>query len=364
MSQQKPNSEVAFITGFPSYIAKRMILKLLAADSQRQVIMLVQDQLLADADVFASALPADQQKRLNRITGDVASLDLGLSGEEYRQLLDEVTDIHHLADHLDLRAPKEIIQHVNVSGTRGVLEFALECHRLHHFHFWSTIHVSGNREGVMMENELECGQKFHTHYEHSKYIAEKIVRSMVHRLPITIFRPGIIVGDSQTGEIDRFDGPYHLIAFIVDAPLDVQLPLPVPGNSPLHLVPIDYVINAAYAISSMANSMGKTFHLVDPTPLSAKNVYQLVAERAHRKPPREMIPVGVAKALLKLPVVAKWSGSSGSLLEGFTHNVVYNCRNTLEALRPTDIWCPPLDSYVDRLIQYVKNVRSAKRQQR
>jgi thioester reductase-like protein len=358
---RKGLTDSTLVTGFPSYTAKRMVKKLLG-DAGETVFILVRDKDSADAEEFGAALPATQRKRLGVMVGDVASMDLGLSGKEYRTLASELTNIHHMAAHLHLGARKEVVQQVNVGGTRGVLELALECRRLRRFNFWSTVHVSGDREGVIMEDELVCGQRFRNHYEHSKYAAEKVVRSMSRRVPSTVFRPGIIVGDSTTGEIDRLDGPYHLMVLIVDAPVDFHLPLPGGGNAPLHMVPIDYVIEAGYELSRMDDTVSKTFHLVDPCPLSARSVYQLVAERAHRKPPKGVLPAGLARTLLKLPGIAKLGGGGTlSLLEGFERDVYYNCRNTLEALRGTDVWCPAFERYVDNLVRYVKDVRAARR---
>jgi len=144
--------------------------------------------------------------------------------------------------------------------------------------------------------------------------------------------------------------------------VDLQLPLPGKGNAPLHLCPVDFVIDAAYLLSRVPTTVSKTFHLTDPSPLSARSVYQLVAERAHRRAPRGgSLPLGLARALLRLPGLARLGGSPQAVLEGFTHNVFYNCRNTLDALRNTPIWCPPLESYVDNLVRYVKDVRAARR---
>jgi len=362
MSRKASFVDSTLVTGFPSYTAKRMVLKLLEADSKAQVFMLVRDKNSTDAEEFLASMSPSVRKRVASMIGDVASMDLGLSGKEYRTLASDLTNIHHMAAHLHLGARKEVVQQVNVGGTRGVLELALECRRLRRFNFWSTVHVSGDREGVIMEDELVCGQRFNNHYEHSKYAAEKIVRSMSRRVPSTIYRPGIIVGDSRTGMIDRFDGPYHLMVLIADSPVDVHLPLPGKGNAPLHLVPIDFVIDAAHALSLMDDTVSKTFHLVDPCPLSATSIYQLVAERAHRKPPRGVIPVGLARTLLRLPGLSRLGGSNmRSFLEGFERDVYYNCRNTLEALRGSDVWCPAFETYVDNLVRYVKDVRAARR---
>ena len=95
---------------------------------------------------------------------------------------------------------------------------------------WSTAQVSGARSGVILEEELDCGQRFRNVYEETKFRAERMVRDAARRLPITILRPGIIVGDSKTGEIDKFDGPYYLLVLIVSSPIDVHLPLPGRGN--------------------------------------------------------------------------------------------------------------------------------------
>jgi thioester reductase-like protein len=359
--RQEKLVDTTLVTGFPSYTAKRMIGRLLSGSAGEHVYLLVQNRYTADAEEYRAALPAAQRKRVTVLEGDVSSMDLGLSGKEYRTLVADLTNIHHMAAHLHMGASKEVIQQVNVGGTRGTLELALECQRLRRFNFWSTIHVSGDREGVVMEDELECGQRFLHAYDHSKYAAEKIVRSMSRRVPSTIFRPGVIVGDSRTGEIDRFDGPYYLMVFIVESPRDLPLPLPGTGAAPLHLAPIDYVIEAAYTLSRSPDAISRTYHLVDPCPLSARSVYELVAECAHRKSPRGVIPSGIARALLRLPWVSRRTGTSRTLLEGFSRNVTYNCRNTLEALRKTDVWCPPFESYVDNLVRYVREVRAARR---
>ena len=353
-----------FVTGFPSYTARRMIMRLLQGDPRDTVSMLVQDRIAAEAEQFRDQLTEDEGRRLVILEGDVSSMDLGLSGREYRGLLSDLTNIHHMAAHMHMGASKETIKQVNVGGTRGVLELALECQRLRRFNFWSTVRVSGDRRGVIMEDELDCGQSFLNPYEESKFQAEKIVRSMSRRVPSTIFRPGIIVGDSVSGEIDRFDGPYHLMVLIVDSPLDMRLPLPGTGDGPLHIVPVDFVIEAAYTLSRLEESLSRTYHLVDPSPLSARSVYELVASRAHRKIPRRILSAGLARAVLQSPILSRVTGSSRSMLEGFERDVFYNSRNLTDALRRTDVWCPPFDSYVDNLVRHVKNVRAERRRTR
>ncbi|MCC6746279.1 MAG: SDR family oxidoreductase [Deltaproteobacteria bacterium] len=355
--------ETTLVTGFPSYTARRMILRLLREDPRDRLFVLVRHQDAGAASEFVAPLPVADQRRITVLVGDATSMDLGLSGKEYRALMAELTCIHHMAARYHLGASKEEVNQANVGGTRGVLELALECQELRRFVFWSTIHVSGDREGVIMEDELDVGQRFRNAYEHSKYAAEKIVRAMSRRVPSTIVRPGIIVGDSTTGEIDRFDGPYHLVAVLTNSPFDLQLPLPGKGEGPFHLVPVDFVIEAANTIARLESTVSKTFHLVDPCPLSGRSVYQLVADRAHRKVPKGVIPPGLARALLKVPWVGQLKGSPRTIMEGFNQHVSYNCRNTLEALRGTDVWCPAFERYVDNLVRFVRSAQSSRRRQ-
>jgi len=318
--------------------------------------MLASDGDASRAEAFLSTLLPKDRKRVGLLFGDVTSMDMGLSGSEYKCLLEQVTCIHHMAARYHLGVNREQVERYNVGGTRGVIELALECKDLRRFNFWSTIHVSGDRDGVVMEGELESGQRFRNSYEFSKYTAEQIVRQMSRRIPSTVFRPGIIVGDSSTGEIDRYDGPYHLIAVLMNGPFDLQLPLPGRGDGPLHLVPIDFVIDAAYALSRDERSVSRTFHLVDPAPLSGRSVFALVAERTRRRIPKAVIPGPIAKAMLRLPLpwVGQLKGSPKTIMEGFNQQVVYNARNTLEGLRPTDIWCPSIETYVENLVRFIR----------
>jgi thioester reductase-like protein len=353
-------TDTVLVTGFPAFTAKRMILKLLEQPTTRRVYVLVRYQSSTEATEFTDELDEERRRRMTILVGDVTNMDLGLSGKEYRRLVGDLTHIHHMAAKHHLGVTKERVHQINVGGTRGALELALECQRLKRFCFWSTVCVSGEREGVVMEDELDVDIRFRNAYEHSKALAEQIVRSMSRRVPSTIFRPGVIVGDSHTGEIGRFDGTYHLITVIMRGPFDLQLPLPGKGMGPLHLVPIDFVVDAAYALSRMPRTVSRTYHLVDHSPLSARSVYELVADRAHRRMPSASIPGTIARALLKLPWGGRMKGSPRTVMEGFNQQVIYNCRNTMEALRNTDIWCPPFEEYVDNLVRFNKASRPSR----
>jgi thioester reductase-like protein len=353
--------EVSLVTGFPSFTAQRLVRRLLEKHPNERIHLLSRAKFLDAATQFLETL-GEARNRVDVIEGDVCDMDLGLGGGEYKALAAELTAIHHTAAVYYLGAKRELVERVNIDGTRTVLELAADCSKLRRLVHWSTAQVSGSRSGVILEEELDCGQRFRNVYEETKFKAELLVRDAGRRLPITTLRPGVIVGDSGTGEIDKFDGPYYLLVLIVSSPVNVSLPLPGRGSAPLNLVPIDFVVNAAVALADDPRAAGGTFHLTDPCPFSARAVYEIVAQRADRKAPRGVIPTGLARALLKAPGIERLARAPLAFLEAFNHLALYNCRHTLALLSEAGVRCPPFDDYVDNLVRYVREVQAQKRQ--
>src|SRR5688500_7879259 len=159
------------------------------------------------ATAAAAELDAD---RIEVLPGDIGEPRLGLSDDEHQRLAGEVTLVFHLAAIYDLAVPLEIAQRVNVDGTGNVLDFCAAAKNLERLLYVSTAYVAGKRTGVVYEHELVMGQEFKNHYESTKFQAEVWVREMLDRVPTTIVRPGIVVGDSKTGETQKFDGPYFI----------------------------------------------------------------------------------------------------------------------------------------------------------
>jgi dephospho-CoA kinase len=356
-----PPPERVLVTGFPAYTAQRMVRKLVASDPRLHVRLLARAKFADEAAAFVAGLPPGQRERVTTVVGDVCDMDLGLAAAEYRALTEELTSIHHLAGIYWTGVDAATARRVNVGGTRGVVELAGECKRLRRLVHWSTVQVSGKRRGVVLEDELDLDQGFYNAYEETKFDAERIARAAMHKLPVTILRPGMIVGDSVTGEIDRFDGPYYFIVMIATNALQVHLPLPGRGTAPLHLVPIDYVIDAAYTLWRDERAAGRTFHLVDPNPLPARRVYELVAEHSRTKPPRGYIPGRLAKAILRAPGVGRVAKGPLAYVDAFDHQVFYNQRNTQELLGTSGLACPPVDSYLHNLVKYVREMHATKK---
>ncbi len=342
------------LTGFPSYVARRLCRELLERRPAARILLLHSENG-AVLDAFLKSLPEAQRRRVESLAGNVSHMDLGLSSDEYGRLTREVTEIQHAAWAYLARGHGATLRRVNVRGTREVVELAGQCQALVRLVHWSTVHVSGCRQGVVMEEDLECGQRFHSAFEQTRYEAERLVRRASRTLPVTVLRPGVIVGDSETGELERYEGPWRLMErFLMASPTQPAL-LPGTGNAPVHAVPIDFVVRAGVYLSTLPEAEGRTYHLVDPAPLPAKRTYALVARKAHRKPPQQVVPKVVSRLLRLHPKVERFSPFAVAPVEVFDLMVLYNCQNTLSALEDTDIRCPPFNGYVERLIAHVRD---------
>lgn len=340
-----------FVTGYPGFIGKRLVKHLAATDPKGKIYLLVQPKFLREAEGYVDRLGA----KVELLTGDIIDMHLGLAGEEYTRLTQEVTQIFHLAAISYLGMPREIARKVNVEGTRNVLELGRDCKQLQRFNHFSTCYVSGDRVGVIAEDELEMGQSFRNVYEETKYEAEKLVHKAMDGLPITIYRPSTVVGDSATGEIDRFDGPYYLGMLLVLSPLVVPLPLPGNGVAPLNVVPVDFLVKAVEILSKNPAAVGRTLHLVDPNPMSARRVYELIAERAQKKLPRFNLSARAADVVLRLPGIEKLARPQRAAINYVNHLALYNCHSALELLDGTGVRCPPLSTYLDKLVDFARD---------
>ena len=342
---------VHFVTGYPGFIGRRLVAHLAAVDPGARIFLLVQPKFLKQATAEVGKLSGAPVELL---TGDIVDMHLGLSGDEYRRLTEQVTHVFHLAAISYLGMPRETAWRVNVEGTRNVLDLCRDAKRLARLCHVSTTYVSGDRVGVIAEDELECGQGFRNVYEETKYEAERLVQKAMGELPITVLRPSTVVGDSKTGEIDRFDGPYYLGMVLVLSPLVVPLPLPGNGVAPLNVVPVDFVVKAIWVLANKPEAKGRTVHLVDPNPMSARRVYELIAELAHKKLPRFNLSARATDVMLRIPGLEKLVRPQRAAVNYVNHLALYNCHGALELLDGSGVRCPHLSSYLDKLVAFAR----------
>lgn len=342
------------LTGFPSFVARRMAEQLLREEPKTLLYCVVKSKLAGPAEAFAQTLPSDQRKRLVIFEGDAAAMDMGLSGAEFNEVSSRIDRLFHFAAVSYFEADPKLARHVNVQGAKEALEMARAAPNLRNLVHLSTASVSGTRTGLVTESDPPSTGPYRTVIEETRAHAERILRRSAHRVPLTVIRPCIVIGDSETGEVDRFDGPYPLILLILTSPARATIPLPIRGDLPLNMVPVDFVIRAAHVIGSSNRSPGRTFHLVDPSPLSARRVFEIVANVAGRRSPRGFVPSYMARSMIRAPGIERVVQSPRAFLELLTTNVRYDAKNATSFLRGTGVLCPPFESYVDNIVAYVK----------
>lgn len=351
---------VLLVTGFPSLYARRTLEQILASEPRALVYTLVPPSDSVPPEI--EALPAAQRDRVVLVQGDPSAMDLGLSGAEFRQLSREVDRIHHVAHAGDTGVDEATAHKINVLGTAEILEFARACGALQCLVHHSTARVSGDRTGVVYEDDLAWGQSFHAPADATRMRAENMVRRAMREIPIAVVRPTNIVG--ELAESDRLDGVYLLVLLVVATPADIAIPFPGKGETPLNVVPLDYVVKAAHAIGRHPSSRGRTFHITDPNPLSARSIFDLVVHAGGRRTAKGYIPANLAKALLRTPGIERFVRSPRAFVEQLTTPVRYDTRNTDLALRGTGIVCPPFESYVVDLVTTVQDHIKARQKRR
>jgi len=346
--------EAVLVTGFPSFRARKMVEELVTAGEKTLVYAIVHPKFAEQAKSFLDGLEPVKRQRVVVYEGDAGAIDLGLSGAEYRELAARVERVHHVAQVTYPGVTRKIAEYVNVGAMREIVEFARVTGRLKCVVVHSSAMVSGNRTGLVLEEELNAQQTFRSVVEETLARAERIARAAMADLPICVVRPTQIVGDSRTGEVDRFDGPYLLMLLILSAPQEFPVLLPTKGDAPMNLVPIDYVVKATRMIGLSRHSAGKTFHLTDPEPLTVRRVFQLVAQSGGRRLPGGFIPSRLTKAVLSAPGLGMVSKSPRAFVDTITTPVQYDTRNTNDVLSDFNLKCPAFESYVDALVAFVK----------
>jgi thioester reductase-like protein len=344
---------LTLLTGFPGFIGRRLVRALLEAEPDLRAVCLVESRMEAEARSVAAEIDAE---RIEVLAGDITDRRLGLGDEDYERLAAETTSVHHLAAIYDLAVPLESAQQVNVEGTGNVLELCARCERLERLNYASTAYVAGRRHGVVYEHELSLGQRFKNHYESTKFQAELWVRQMMDRIPTTIIRPAIVVGDSRTGETQKFDGPYYMLR-VVQTAERTRGPIPQFGRSraPFNVVPVDFVIDAITAAARDSEAVGATLHLVDPDPISAAEVLSLLAREYAGREPGLRVPPQIVSASLKVPAVRRfYAGAPPEGIRYLNHPVRFDTRQAGSLLARHGLRCPRFEEYVGPIVSFFR----------
>jgi NAD(P)-dependent dehydrogenase (short-subunit alcohol dehydrogenase family) len=354
-----------FITGASGFIGKRLVKKILARRGTT-VHFLMRDPSPEKLEPLLAYWGVDSSRAIP-VKGDIAEAGLGIKAAERKKFEGKIKHVVHLAAIYDLKADAETQLAVNVQGTQHVVAFAnaIKAGMLHHV---SSIAAAGLYEGMFREDMFEEAEGLDHPYFATKHESEKIARKE-SKIPLRIYRPGLVVGDSKTGEMDKIDGPYYFFKLIQR--LRQLLPSWVPTigieGGRINIVPVDFVVDAMDHIMHSTKVNGNTFHLVDPEPMRVGDVLNTFAEAGHA--PRMsirinaalfgFIPRGVKKSLMALtPVkrvrnaVMKDLGLPDDIMQFVNYPTRFDCRETTAALKGSGIACPRLKDYAWTIWDY------------
>ena len=250
-----------FFTGFPGFICNQLIREVLKTNELNGVIyVLVLEGMLDKARKERQAIISElglKEEDFVIIEGDITVPQLMINADDHVLLKEKVTHVFHLAAIYDLAVPRNIAFKINVNGTEYVNNWVRGLPQLKRYIYFSTAYVVGKREGTLYETELIRPTSFKNHYEETKYEAEVLVEKLKEEIPVTIIRPGIVKGHSQTGETIKFDGPYFMMNFLERLKFLPLLPKLGKGDAYVNFVPIDYIIQATAYLSFLKKVLEK-----------------------------------------------------------------------------------------------------------
>jgi thioester reductase-like protein len=260
-----------FLTGATGFLGSEIMKRVLERHAASRLTLLVRssptepagarlDKLLAR--LFGADEGRRHRARVDVVDGDISRPGLGLDGKQSDALRSSVDHVVHCAATVRFDLPLDVARRDNTEGTRHVLALAEGARSLRRLDYVGTAYVAGGREGLVMEDELYMGQLFSNSYERTKMEAETLVRAFAQRHPTTIHRPSIVVGDSKTGATTSFEGMYQTVSMFKAAySRGVRVSLPADPRTKVDIVPIDYVVDALFALIDSPKAIGRTHHL-------------------------------------------------------------------------------------------------------
>jgi thioester reductase-like protein len=354
-------ANVVLLTGLPTNFLARRLLTHLLEDESTRIKCVVTDAQHDPTRELVQAAPNFSEERVELVRGDITAMDFGMAGPRFLALARSIDVIQHCICSSTGGVSRDAEPRTFLGSTGEILELALASGgRLQRLVHWGSALLSQPVHGRVSEASLVRPESFRNTADQARFQAEQLLRDSMARVPITVLRPSVLVGDSQTGQGDPLGGMYLLMLLMLNSPVDLRLPLPGRGDQPLNLVPVDYVVRAGMAIAEDPRSTGKTFHLVDDRPLSVRRVFELVSEATERPGPSGKLPTNLANVLLRTPGLERFSHIPRAFIEQLAGEVNYDSRNTRDILAGTGIECPNAASYIKTLVDQVKRDQQAR----
>jgi thioester reductase-like protein len=354
-----------FVTGATGFIGRHLVERLLEREDDIHALVRAgsQDRLSGLVERWGG----DAAQRIKPVVGDLAQPRLGLCDEQIAALRGRVEHLFHLAAIYDMTAPAEVNERLNVDGTRHAIEVADEL-SAEHLHHVSSVAVAGEFKGLFREDMFDEGQKLPSAYHRTKFESERLVRQQV-KVPWRVYRPAIVVGHSQTGEMDKIDGPYYFFKAIQKArfALPEWFPLVGPELGYTNIVPVDFVAAAIDHIAHQPGLDAQAFHLTNPRAMRVGESLNAFAGAAHApklairvdKRLTDALPKGTISMLMKLPQVRDIRravladvGIPEEVIDHMALKPQFDTRDTERALADAEIAVPELAAYADKLWDY------------
>ncbi|OOC03908.1 SDR family oxidoreductase [Amycolatopsis azurea] len=349
------------VTGATGLIGRQFTRLLLAREDADEVALVVRASSRDKLAKLVNAWP--HPERVTLVTGDLGEPLLGV-GEEDREKLRGVDHVVHLAALYDLTADDEASIKANVEGTAQVIALAADLNAgcLHHV---SSVAVAGDHEGMFTEEMFDVGQRLVTPYHRTKFEAERLVREQ-HDVPWRVYRPAVVVGNSETGEMDKIDGPYYLFPAISRLAGLPDVPIVGPDLGDTNVVPVDYVAKSLNALITTKGLDGRAFHLVNPEPQPVVSVYNAFAKAAGAPTISVQLNERVSKGIVNLvklsehipgftiarDAVMERLGIPPVLLETMAFPSVFSSASTRKALIGSGVEVPRIEDYAPTLWRY------------
>jgi NAD(P)-dependent dehydrogenase (short-subunit alcohol dehydrogenase family) len=357
-----------FVTGATGFIGRHLVQELLA-NREGEIFVLVREGSRERLKELSKGWRG--AKRVVPVVGDLTQDKLGIDAAWIKEHKGKIEHLFHLAATYDMTASDEANERNNVSGTRNTVALA-NALKVKHLHHTSSVAVAGLYKGLFREDMFDEGQKLPSAYHRTKFESERIAREQ-SKVPWRVYRPAVVIGHSQTGEMDKIDGPYYFFKAIqkLRSALPQWLPLVGPELGYTNLVPVDFVAAAMDHIAHVDGLDGQAFHLCDPKGIRSGDVLNTFARAGHApqtairidKRLTDALPKGIGSLLMSLPALKDIRrtlladfGIPEEVIGHVGFTAQFDTRDTERALQGSDIGVPPLHSYANQIWDYWERV--------